>query len=95
MDFLIDEEITVETINNIEDSNEMGLIYNFICQKKNALAVLRFFKKIGITSIDRLLIYKLEIFLVDVEKIKKAFNEYDASVLVQLINEDINAIIFL
>ena len=65
MDFLIDEEITVETINNIEDSNEMGLIY------------------------------KLEIFLVDVEKIKKAFNEYDASVLVQLINEDINAINFL
>ena len=30
-----------------------------------------------------------------VEKIKKAFNEYDASVLVQLINEDINAINFL
>ena len=95
MDFLIDEEITVDKINNIEDSNDMGLIYNFICQNKNALAVLRYFKEIGITSIDRLLIYKLEIFLVDVEKIKKAFNEYDASVLVQLINEDINAINFL
>ena len=34
---LIDEEITVETINNIEDSNEMGLIYNFICQFINVL----------------------------------------------------------
>ena len=42
-----------------------------------------------------IIIYKLEIFLVDAEKIKKAFNEYDASVLVQLINEDINAINFL
>lgn len=95
MDFLIDEGITVETINSIEDNNEMGLIYNFICQKKNVLAVLRYFKEMGITSIDRLLIYKLEIFLVDIEKIKKAFNEYDVLILVQLINEDINAINFL
>lgn len=95
MDFLIDEGITVETINSIEDNNKMGLIYNFICQKKNVLTVLRYFKEMGITSIDRLLIYKLEIFLVDIEKVKKAFNEYDVSILVQLINEDINAINFL
>ena len=95
MDFLIDEKIAVETINNIEDNNEMGLIYSFICHRKNAVKVLRYFKEIGIDSIDRLLVYKLEIFLVDIEKIKRAFNEYDVSILVQLINEDINAINFL
>ncbi len=95
MDFLIDNGISQNVIVEIEDNNEDSLVYNFICNWKNVVLILEYFKSIGIKSIDRLLIYKLEIFLIDYERIVKAFNAYDATILAQLINEDINAINFL
>ena len=71
------------------------LIDNGISNDVNAVKVLEYFKSIGIEAINRLLIYKLEVFLIDYKSIVKAFNNYDVSVLVQLINDDINAINFL
>lgn len=95
MDFLIDNGISKDVIVEIEDYNDDSLIYNFICNEANAVKVLEYFKSIGIEAINRLLIYKLEVFLIDYKSIVKAFNNYDVSVLVQLINDDINAINFL
>lgn len=95
MDFLIDNGISKDVIVKIEDYNDDSLVYNFICNEANAVKVLEYFKSIGIEAINRLLIYKLEVFLIDYKSIVKAFNNYDVSVLVQLINDDINAINFL
>lgn len=95
MDFLIDNGISRDVVVEIEDYNDDSLVYNFICNETNALKVLEYFKSIGIEAINRLLIYKLEVFLIDYKRIIKSFNDYDVSVLVQLINDDINAINFL
>lgn len=95
MDFLIDNGISKDVIIEIEDYNDDSLVYNFICNEANAVKVLEYFKSIGIEAINRLLIYKLEVFLIDYKSIVKAFNNYDVSVLVQFINDDINAINFL
>ncbi len=95
MDFLIDNGISRNIIVEIENYNDDSLVYNFICNEANVIKVLEYFKSIGIVAINRLLIYKLEVFLIDYKKIIKAFNNYDVSVLVQLINDDINAINFL
>ena len=95
MDFLIDNGISKDVIVEIEDYNDDSLVYNFICNEANAVKVLEYFKSIGIEAINILLIYKLEVFLIDYKSIVKAFNNYDVSVLVQLINDDINAINFL
>lgn len=95
MDFLIDNGISKDVIVEIEDYNDDSLVYNFICNEANAVKVLEYFKSIEIEAINRLLIYKLEVFLIDYKSIVKAFNNYDVSVLVQLINDDINAINFL
>ena len=95
MDFLIDNGISKDVIVEIEDYNDDSLVYNFICNEANAVKVLEYFKSIGIEAINRLLNYKLEVFLIDYKSIVKAFNNYDVSVLVQLINDDINAINFL
>ena len=95
MDFLIDNGISKDVIVEIVDYNDDSLVYNFICNEANAVKVLEYFKSIGIEAINRLLIYKLEVFLIDYKSIVKAFNNYDVSVLVQLINDDINAINFL
>lgn len=95
MDFLLDKGISRRVITEIEEYNDDSLVYNFICNENNVVKVLDYFKKIGISSIERMLVYKLEVFLIDYKKIIKAFDNYDVSVLVQLINEDINAINFL
>ena len=95
MDFLIDNGISKDVIVEIEDYNDDSLVYNFICNEANAVKVLEYFKSIGIEAINRLLIYKLEVFLIDYKSIVKAFNNYDVSVLVQLINDDINSKNFL
>ena len=95
MDFLIDNGISRDVIVEIEDYNDDSLVYNFICNETNVVKVLEYFKSIGIEAINRLLIYKLEVFLIDYKRIIKSFNDYDVSVLVQLINDDINAINFL
>ena len=81
-----------DVIGDIEENNEPSVVFDFLCNKDNASKIIEYFKSIGIEKIDELLINKIEIFLVDYDSLIKSFNNYDISTLVQLINEDINAI---
>ena len=92
MQFLIDAGFKTDVIGDIEKNNEPSVVFDFLCNKDNASKIIEYFKSIGIEKIDELLINKIEIFLVDYDSLIKSFNNYDISTLVQLINEDINAI---
>lgn len=92
MDFLKEFGISEETIIKIENHNERTIIFNFICSKDEVIKNIEYLKSIGIKVIDLLLIYRLELLMIESDKVKKAFDNYDISTLVQLINEDINAI---
>ncbi len=94
MDFL--KEMGYKSLlSNIKQSNDEALIYSFICNSNNAKEVINYFQSIGIMVIDQLLVKRLEIFTINIEKIKSAFDNYDLDILVQLINEDINTLSFL
>ena len=92
MDFLKEFDVSEETIIKIEKYNERTMIFNFICSKDEVINNIEYLKSIGIKVIDLLLIYRLELFMIDSNKVKEAFDNYDITTLVQLINEDINAI---
>lgn len=92
MDFLKEFDISEETITKIENNNDRTMIFNFICSKDEVIKNIEYLKSIGIKVIDLLLIYRLELFMIESDKVKEAFDNYDISTLVQLINEDINAI---
>ena len=92
MDFLKEFDVSEETIIKIEKYNERTMIFNFICSKDEVIKNIEYLKSIGIKVIDLLLIYRLELFIIDSNKVKEAFDNYDITTLVQLINEDINAI---
>ena len=92
MDFLKEFAVSEETIIKIEKYNERTMIFNFICSKDEVIKNIEYLKSIGIKVIDLLLIYRLELFMIDSNKVKEAFDNYDITTLVQLINEDINAI---
>ena len=95
MNYLRDLGISSETITKIKEYNDEDLIYNFLFQKENTIKLIKFLKKIGVTVIDKLLIYRLEFFTKDYDEILKSFDQYEQKVLVELINEDINAINFI
>lgn len=92
MDDLQDLGISREIIEKIKDHNDPALIFNFICSFDNVIKNIEYFKSIGIEVIDTLLVNRLEFLLVDHNKIKEAFDDFDTLILVKLINEDINAI---
>ncbi|MDD5888760.1 MAG: hypothetical protein PUC82_04655 [bacterium] len=92
MDFLKDFGITDEIIYRIEMANDRALVFSFICAKDKVCKNIEYFRSIGIEVIELLLIYRLELFLNDLDKIKSSFANYDIKTLVQLINEDINAV---
>ena len=92
MNFLKELGVLEDTIYRIEMANDRALVFNFICSKDIVCENIEYFKSIGIEVIELLLIYRLEFFLIDPEKMRKAFESYETKTLVQLINEDINAI---
>ncbi len=95
MDFLLKLGFDRKLIKKIESYNNKALIFNFVSDAANATKVIKFLQSKGVTDIDQLLVRRLEFFSVSASKIKKAFENYDSEVLVQLINEDINVINFL
>lgn len=92
MQKLLDLGISDEVIKMIRDNNDSALFFNFICSLDNAILNIEYFRSIGIEVVDSLLINRLEIFLVENDKIRETFDNYDVLILAKLINEDINAV---
>ena len=94
MDFLKDLGFSDEVILKIKENNSPNVIRQFICDRENAKKNIEYMREIDILVVDDLLIRRLEIFI-DYERVRKAIEKFNASVLVALINEDISAINFL
>lgn len=95
MNYLREFDITDDVIENIKNYNAEAVVQNLIYDEINVKEVIEFFKSINIDVISELLISRPEIFTISSDKIKKEFNKYNINVLVNLINEDLNAINFL
>lgn len=92
MQFLKEFLTYEDTIDKMKENYDSKLIYNFICNKDNVIRILKYFKSIGVNCIDKLLLYKLEIFFVNSDNLISAFDNYDISLLCTLLDEDINVI---
>lgn len=92
MEFLKEFAIDDMTLEKIKENNEESVIFNFLCFEDNAKKIITYLNEIGITVIADLLTNRLELFTLDVEKVKEHINNYNVEVLVQLINEDINTL---
>lgn len=92
MDFLLDYNISQETINMIKENHDDSMIFSVLCFKDNVLNVISYLQSIHVSVIDSLLVNRLELFLIPVSLIQEHFENYNVSVLVQLLNEDINVL---
>ncbi len=95
MDFLRELNIDSETIEKIKNNNLPSAIRQFICDRENATKIIKYMQEVGIQIIDDILIRRIEIFSIDYDRIKQAFDEYNINLLVALVNEDISAVNFL
>ncbi len=92
MNFLLNYNITQETINKIKENNEPSTIFLLETQRQNVIDIIKYLQLIKVETIDQLLINRVEFFLLPIEKIKRTFENYNLEILVQLINEDISVL---
>lgn len=90
MNFLLEYGIKKETIEKIKEIKDDSEVFHCLTQKDNVTKVINYLRSINVKNIDDILLNRLELFYVPVNKIKESFEKYNINVLVQLLNEDIN-----
>lgn len=92
MDFLKEYGIKNEVIDKMLNSYDPVLIDVFLFDEGNVRKVIEYFQSLGIKVIDDLLLYRIEIFSIDVEKLKQSIARFDQQELIRRINENYNTI---
>ena len=77
IDFLKDANITDDTIIEIMKNNN-----------EDAIQIINYMRGIGITNIDELLIYRIDIFFITFEQFIKRLSKFNVPILVNLINDN-------
>lgn len=95
MDFLKELGIDDVTITKIKNNNLPSVVRQFINDRDNVSKIIKYMQNVGIQVVDDLLIRRIEIFSIDYNRLKQAFDKFNKDVLVALVNEDISAINFL
>ena len=90
MNFLLEYGIKKETIEKIKEIKDDSEDFYCLTQKDNVTKVINYLQSINVKNIDDILLNRIELFYVPVNKIKESFEKYNINVLVQLLNEDIN-----
>lgn len=88
INFLKEANISDEVIIEILKNNNEGSIFNLSCNEDDAIKIINYMREIGITNIDNLLIYRIDIFILIFKQFIKRISRFNIPVLVNLINED-------
>ena len=92
MKFLVDKGFDKELVEKLNEKYDTTIIATMNINKNKVIAIIDYFKEIGIKPIDDLLLARPEIFLNDLEFIKKIFAINNLEETVNKINEDITYI---
>lgn len=88
IDFLKDANITDDTIIEIMKNNNEASLFNLSCNDEDAIQIINYIRGIGITNIDELLIYRIDIFFITFEQFIKRLSKFNVPILVNLINDN-------
>lgn len=88
IDFLKDANITDDTIIEIMKNNNEASLFNLSCNDEDAIQIINYMRGIGITNIDELLIYRIDIFFITFEQFIKRLSKFNVPILVNLINNN-------
>lgn len=92
LDFLRKYNISEDVIKKIEKENSSANIYNFNCNEEEVCKIIEYLQGLGITCIDNLLIYRIDMFFSNFDSLKKKLSKYETNSLVQALNNDYSII---
>lgn len=88
IDFLKDVSINDNTIIEMMKNNNEASLFDLSCNDEDVIQIINYMRGIGITNIDELLIYRIDIFFLTFEQFIKRLSKFNVPVLVNLINEN-------
>ena len=92
MDYLIEKGFSTEILNKLYQKYDDGIIELLILEKNNVCEVIDYLKSIGIKDISAILIYRIELFFISIDEVKKSFEKKSIPFFVRAINDDITNI---
>ena len=95
MDFLQEYGISDSVIDSMIDKYDDSLLSLLMSEEYNVGLVIDYLRSIGVKVIDELLMNRIELFYIDVIKIKRSFDKFETDKLVESINKDISYIDYL
>ena len=97
MDFLKNYNLSDDDINIIKNNNYESIINTIIFNKKYVVEVIDYLISIGIETptLAQMLSDRLDIFMKSVDDVRDAFERYNLSNMVTIINDDIANLKFL
>ena len=92
IDFLKDYGIKNETIDELNNKYFDSMLFNINNNELEIAKIINYFKTLGITCIDELLIENTELFLLTFDEVKTKITKYDINKLAESLNQDYHVI---
>lgn len=89
MDFLKEFDITDDDITYIKSKYSNKMISSIIYKKENIKLLINYFKKFEF-NLKTLLINRLDIFLIDIDIVKKKLDSYNKEQIIEILKNDIS-----
>ena len=88
LEFLKKSGIKDSVIYEIEKVNSSANLYNLNCNQDEVIKIIQSLRDIGINCVEKLLIYKIDLFFTSFDDFKCRYIKQDVDKFVKLINED-------
>ena len=92
IDFLKDINIDSDIINKIVNNNNDSSLFEIVNNQEECIKIIEYLRKIGITCINELLIYEIDLFKKDLDYIIKKISKFNIPVFVNIVNDEYTAI---
>ena len=88
IDFLKKYGITDKVIQEIKKLNSNANLYNLNCNQDEAIKIIQCLRDKGVTCVEELLMYKIDLFFMDFDSFKNGYLKQDVENFVKQINDD-------
>jgi len=88
MEFLKSKGFSNFEINKITERYNSDILYNFSFNSDNVSEVIDYFVEYGIKNIPKLMLERIDVFLVAVENLKEIFSHYEKEYIIRVLDED-------
>ena len=88
VDFLKKANISDEVISKMKEEYSDSTLFDLSCNEDDCLKIINYLKELGISNIDDLLLYEIEVFKLKFNDLVKKLSKFNIPLFVNIINEE-------